>query len=398
MWFACLTERQPRDDREMTDIIQYIIQWLCYGTTEAAARVAYTADEQALAQYDIIIVPNGQLGTNIVLPDMSRPVIENPTKGKYIIRTDIIYTTFFFISRAEEVLNPHRDKHGRFLAEHSILGKNNRLQIPLLDEYARLLLKLLEAPLPNSGFEHIYLTHDIDTISQYRHLRGALGGLYRGERQQVWQALQDIHQDPLYTFPWLIEQDRQVPQAQSIYFVKQTQGKGYDYPQYCLCGPDYKRLHKQLIRNGAQLGVHSSYYGILPKKAISTLHRSHYLRCSIEQMQRIVDEGYTDDFTMGFADQAGFRLQTSRAVRWINPQTMQLTSLTLHPLLIMDTTLSGENYMNLTEDEAYSLCERLIAKVRMHHGDACLLWHNSNFGSHTYHASLYPKILQLLHG
>ena len=382
----------------MTDIIQYIIQWLCYGTTEAAARVAYTADEQALAQYDIIIVPNGQLGTNIVLPDMSRPVIENPTKGKYIIRTDIIYTTFFFISRAEELLNPHRDKHGRFLAEYSILGKNNRLQIPLLDEYARLLLKLLEAPLPNSGFEHIYLTHDIDTISQYRHLRGALGGLYRGERQQAWQALQDIHQDPLYTFPWLIEQDRQVPQAESIYFVKQTQGKGYDYPQYCLCGPDYKRLHNQLIRNGAQLGVHSSYYGILPKKAISTLHRSHYLRCSIEQMQRIVDEGYTDDFTMGFADQAGFRLQTSRAVQWINPRTMQLTSLTLHPLLIMDTTLSGENYMNLTEDEAYFLCERLIAKVRMHHGDACLLWHNSNFGSHTYHASLYPKILQLLHG
>ena len=339
----------------MTDIIQYIIQWLCYGTTEAAARVAYTADEQALAQYDIIIVPNGQLGTNIVLPDMSRPVIENPTKGKYIIRTDIIYTTFFFISRAEEVLNPHRDKHGRFLAEYSILGKNNRLQIPLLDEYARLLLKLLEAPLPNSGFEHIYLTHDIDTISQYRHLRGALGGLYRGERQQVWQALQDIHQDPLYTFPWLIEQDRQVPQAESIYFVKQTQGKGYDYPQYCLCGPDYKRLHKQLIRNGAQLGVHSSYYGILPKKAISTLHRSHYLRCSIEQMRRIVDEGYTDDFTMGFADQAGFRLQTSRAVRWINPRTMQLTSLTLHPLLIQN------QFHSVFVEGGTQICQRLIA-------------------------------------
>lgn len=382
----------------MTDIIQYIIQWLCYGTTEAVARVAYTTDEQALAQYDIIIVPNGQLGINIVLPDMSRPVIENPTKGKYIIRTDIIYNTFFFISRAEELLNTRRDEHGRFLAEYSILGKNNRLQIPLLDEYARLLLKLLEAPLPNSGFEHIYLTHDIDTISQYRHLRGAVGGLYRGERQQVWQALQDIHQDPLYTFPWIVLQDKHVPQAQPIYFAKQTKGKGFDYPQYCLHGRDWNQLKQFLLNSGAQLGVHSSYYGILPKKAISTLHRSHYLRCSIEQMQRIADAGYTDDFTMGFADQAGFRLQTSRAVRWINPRTMQLTSLTLHPLLIMDTTLSGDNYMNLTEDEAYFLCERLIAKVRMHHGDACLLWHNSNFGSHTYHASLYPKILQLLHG
>ncbi|MEE0952292.1 MAG: hypothetical protein U0L62_08820 [Paludibacteraceae bacterium] len=382
----------------MSDIIQYIIQWLCYGTTEAAARVAYTADEQALAQYDIIIVPNGQLGTNIVLPDMSRPVIENPTKGKYIIRTDIIYNTFFFISRAEEVLNPHRDKHGRFLAEYSILGKNNRLQIPLLDEYARLLLKLLEAPLPNSGFEHIYLTHDIDSIAQYRHLRGALGGLYRGEKQQVFQALQDIHQDPLYTFPWLIEQDRQVPQAESIYFVKQTKGKGYDYPQYWLHGRDWKNLRQLLKDSGAQLGVHSSYYGLLPSKPISQWHRSHFLNCSLEQMQQVVEAGFTDDFTMGFADQAGFRLQTSRAVQWINPQTMQLTSLTMHPLIIMDCTLSNDDYMNLTEDEAYFLCERLISKVRMHNGDACLLWHNSNLGSHTYHASLYPKILQLLHG
>ena len=398
MWFACLTERQPRDDREMTDIIQYIIQWLCYGTTEAAARVAYTADEQALAQYDIIIVPNGQLGTNIVLPDMSRPVIENPTKGKYIIRTDIIYTTFFFISRAEEVLNPHRDKHGRFLAEYSILGKNNRLQIPLLDEYARLLLKLLEAPLPNSGFEHIYLTHDIDSIAQYRHLRGAIGGILRGETKQVWKAIQDIHHDPIYTFPSMIEEDKRVTQAKSIYFVKQTQGKGYDYPQYWLHGRDWKNLRQLLKDSGAQLGVHSSYYGLLPSKPISQWHRSHFLNCSLEQMQQVVEAGFTDDFTMGFADQAGFRLQTSRAVQWINPQTMQLTSLTMHPLIIMDCTLSNDDYMNLTEDEAYFLCERLISKVRIHHGDACLLWHNSNFDSHSYHTSLYPKILQLLHG
>ena len=380
----------------MTDIIQYIIQWLCYGTTEAAARVAYTADEQALAQYDIIIVPNGQLGTNIVLPDMSRPVIENPTKGKYIIRTDIIYTTFFFISRAEEVLNPHRDKHGRFLAEYSILGKNNRLQIPLLDEYARLLLKLLEAPLPNNGFEHIYLTHDIDSIAQYRHLRGAIGGILRGETKQVWKAIQDIHHDPIYTFSSMIEEDKRVTDAQTIYFVKQTKGKGYDYPQYWLHGRDWKNLRQLLKDSGAQLGVHSSYYGLLPSKPISQWHRSHFLNCSLEQMQQVVEAGFTDDFTMGFADQAGFRLQTSRAVQWINPQTMQLTSLTMHPLIIMDCTLSNDDYMNLTEDEAYFLCERLISKVRMHHGDLCLLWHNSIMIDSLYHRSLYRKILSLI--
>ena len=114
-------------------------------------------------------------------------------------------------------------------------------------------------------------------------------------------------------------------------------------------------------------------------------------------MQRLADAGITDDFTMGFADEAGFRLQTTRAVRWINPQTMRLTSLTLHPLTVMDGTLSNADYMNLNEDEAYFLCERLFSKVQMHHGDLCLLWHNSIFAETPYHRSLYPKLLQLIH-
>ena len=382
----------------MNEIIDYIITWLCYGDAEAAKRVAYTADEKALETYDVLIVPNGHLGHDLVKPDLNRPVVEQPAKGKAVIHTDIVYNTFFFISRAEELMNTQRDEHGRFAARFSMLGHKNRLQIPTLDEHARLLLKLLSCPMPVSGFNHIYLTHDIDSIAQYRHLRGTVGGIRRGEKQQVWDAWQDIHRDPQYTFPWITEQDARVPKAEKIYFIKQTHGKGFDYPQYCLHGHDYRQLRRTLLENGAQLGVHSSYYGVLPARPISRMQRTHFLNCSIEQMQRLADAGFTDDFTMGFADQAGFRLQTTRAVRWINPITMQLTSLTLHPLTIMDCTLSNDNYMHLSEDEAYFLCERLISKVRMHHGDLCLLWHNSSFNDQTYHYSLYPKILALLNG
>ena len=380
----------------MKEIVDYIITWLCYGDEEAAARVAYTADEKALETYDVIIVPNGLLGKELVLPELKKPVVEQPAKGKAIIRTDIVYSTFFFTSRAEELINAKRDEHGRFAARFSALSYKSRLQIPRLDEYARLVLKQLDLPLPEPGFGHIYLTHDIDSISQYRHLRGALGGIRRGEWKQVFAALRNIHKDPLYTFPWMLEQDATIPNAETIYFVKRTKGKGYDYPQYCLWGRDYKRLKHMLRHNNAYIGVHGSYYGDIPKIEYSRMYRAHYLRCSIDQMQRLVDAGYTDDFTMGFADSVGFRLQTSRAVRWINPKTYQLTNLTLHPLLVMDNTLSQANYMNLTEDEAYFLCERLIDKVRLHHGDLCLLWHNSIFTNDTYHRSLYPKVLSLI--
>ncbi len=377
-------------------IVNYLITWLCYGDAEAAKRVAYTDDEKALETYDVIIVPNGYLGKELVVPELKKPEVEQPAKGKAIIRTDIVYSAFFFTSRAEELINPQRDEHGRFAARFSVLSYKSRLQIPRLDEYARLLLKLLNCPLPESGFGHIYLTHDIDAISRYRHLRGAVGGILRGEGKQVWDAIRNIHCDPIYTFPWMMEQDDKIPAAETIYFVKRTPGKGYDYPQYPLWGRDFKRLKHMLRHNNAYLGVHGSYYGSIPPVQYSRMYRAHYLRCDIDQMQRLADAGYTDDFTMGFADAAGFRLQTSRAVRWINPKTMRLTPLTLHPLMVMDNTLSQDNYMHLSEDEAYFLCERLIDKVRLHHGDLCLLWHNSIFTGDTYHRSLYPKILALL--
>ena len=380
----------------MKEIIDYIILWLCYGDEEAAKRVAYTDDEKALETHDVVIVPNGHMGKDLIVPELKKPELEQPTKGKTIIRTDIVYAVFFFTSRAEELINSQRDEHGRFAARFSMLSHKSRLQIPRLDEYARLVLKQLNMPLPAPGFNHIYLTHDIDAISRYRSIRSALGGLIRGESQQVMAALRDIHNDPWYTFPWLIEQDKRLPKAEKIYFVKRTHGKGYDHPQYWLRGRDFRQLKHMLRHNDVFLGVHGSYYGAIPPIEYSKMYRAHYLRCSIEQMQRLADAGYTDDFTMGFADQAGFRLQTCRAVRWINPVTMQLTNLTLHPLIVMDNTLSQTNYMNLTEDEAYFLCERLIEKVRLHHGDLCLLWHNSILTPDTYHRSLYPKILQMI--
>ena len=381
---------------KLQPIIDYILTWLCYGDEEAAKRVAYTADLTALEDHDVVIIPNGKLGNSIVLPEMNKVEVDYPTKGKAVFRTDIVYNTFFFISRAEETFNTERDEHDRFAAKYSILGQNNRLQIPILDEHARVLMKALNLSLPAPGFGHIYLTHDIDAVTKYRSLRSALGGIKRGEQKAVMKALRDIHNDPFYAFPWLIEQDAKVPQAERIYFVKQTRGKGFDYPQYCLHGRDFKRLKALLLDSGARLGVHGSYYQQLPSRPISTLYRTHYLRSSIRHLKDLVKAGYTDDFTMGFADEAGFRLQTTRAVRWINPTTYKLTPLTLHPLIVMDCTLSEEHYMNLTEEEAYFLCEQLIDKVRMHHGDLCLLWHNSIIKDTNYHRSLYPKLLALL--
>ena len=385
------------------EIVSYILSFLCYEREQAAMRVAYSADQQLLDRYDVLILPSGHLGKDIVLPDLAKPVVSNPFKHKYIIHTDIVYNAFFFLSRAEEVINTQRDEHGRFLARYSVLGRGSNLLLPLIDEYARLVLKCLNEPMPLPGYDRIYLTHDIDSLTRYRSLRGTLGGIRRGEWQQVLASWRDIHNDPDYTFPWLMEQDKQVSKAQPVYFVKMTRGAGFDYPQYNLAGRDYKRLNRWLLDQGAFTGIHNSYYDNIQQITLDrsvenpvVFQRFHYLRCSLHKMRALVRLGYTDDFSVGFADRAGFRLQTTRAVRWIDPEQMTLTPLRLHPLMIMDTTLSAGKYMHLSEDEAYYLCQQIIDKVRMHHGELNLLWHNSNLTPDSYHRSLYHKILKLI--
>ena len=113
-------------------------------------------------------------------------------------------------------------------------------------------------------------------------------------------------------------------------------------------------------------------------------------------MQKLADAGITDDYSIGFADYAGFRLLTSRPVRWINPKSLQLTTLTLHPLTIMDCTLSNDNYMNLSEDEAYYACQQIIDKTYQNSGELTILWHNSIFAQKGYHKSLYPAVVRLI--
>ena len=385
----------------MQAIIDYIITFLLYGNSPAAKQVGYTADESQWENYRVVILPNGKLGKEIIMPDLDEVKLEKieaddqPTR--WIIRTDMVYNTFFFISRAEELINTQRDEHGRFAAKYSLLSQHNRLMIPLVDEYARMLMKLLDLPLPTPSFSKIYLTHDIDSIAQYRHLRGAVGGIIRGEWRKVLASQKDIHNDPAFTFQWLIAQDKKVKGAECIYFVKDTPGKQYDYPQYNLRGKDFALVQQTLETSGAKIGLHSSYYGIHGAESWKEGgHRSHYLRCSIDQMQALADAGIRDDFTMQFPDQVGFRLQTTRPVRWINPKTMQLTDLLLHPLTVMDCTLSNTNYMHLSEDEAYFECQRLFEKIHQNAGEIVLLWHNTNPTGNTYHRSLYPKLLALL--
>lgn len=54
-------------------------------------------------------------------------------------------------------------------------------------------------------------------------------------------------------------------------------------------------------------------------------------------------------------------------------------SLVERPLIVMEASLFGQNYMNLPHEEAFVHAKKLKEQCRKYEGNFTLLWHNSSF-------------------
>ena len=116
-------------------------------------------------------------------------------------------------------------------------------------------------------------------------------------------------------------------------------------------------------------------------------------------MQYLPFSGLTDDFSVGYADVAGFRLGTCRPAPWINLKTKAVaTNLTLHPLTMMDCTLSSEKYMDLDEEWAFNYATELLYQIEKHNGELVMLWHNQTLvdDKKFNHKKFYAKLLEYI--
>lgn len=425
-------------------ITSYLIRFLlgedvnetCYET------VGYTSNPKNFSKYKLVIVPSNFFkeevyGTEASLPQPALKKIDGVpflfgsakkerVKDTLIIEADLIASTYFLITRYEEMVRRDvRDVHGRFPGIESLPHRAGFLNRPVVDEYRLLLRKWLskggvEIPKTKKEIEKIYLTHDLDEPTLFRTWRGAAHSLAAGRGlKQTWHdKFGPLEQNPYYTFPWLFEKDKMLKtqvgdRCQSILFVRSGGTEPEDKPHYKLKNKDIRTLLKYAEENGQSIGLHSSYKAGLRPKLVQrekrklekylqkeiTEHRHHYLRSrEPEDLALLEAAGITDDFTMGYADLAGFRLGTSRPVRWINPLTRRLTGLTLHPLIVMDATLDQKKYMGLNFETARTLCIDLIEKIRKTNGQLVVLWHNTQVRADKdlYHRQLYAQLISYL--
>ena len=422
----------------MQPVINYLLRFLLgEGNETFASTVSYGASENAA----VVIQPSRFFAPEVYLTPESMPSLPLPElegvpvlygepriteeQGQTILHTDLIASAFFLLTRYEEcVKREPRDPHGRFPVEQSLPMRAGFLQRPIVEEYAVLLRDLLRkqgVPIkePSVGFSRIYLTHDVDHISTWQGFLPALRSTVKRvalnlpEKAVPFASLCHLEADPIYTFPWLLELDGALAASLSavpveqIYFLLGAPRGALD-DEY-LDSEKFQKILHLLKSHGVTFGLHNSYQAsreltrtAAEKRRIEsvvgkpiTCNRCHVLASrEPEDMRALADAGITDDFTMAYAGHIGFRLGTCRAVRWIDPVRRELTSLTLHPMTVMDCTL--DRYMGLPDAEsALAAVTALLRTIHRYHGEVCLLWHNSAVPTNdtTYQRRLYPMVL-----
>lgn len=435
-----------KGENPMLECLPYLLRFLLGpGNESLAPLVSYGDDGSAR----IVIEPSGFFSEGVYLTEKSLPLpplselegvpilFGTPTVreegGRLFLGADLIASAFFLLSRYEECVRRNvRDRHGRFPGRESLPYRAGLLRRPIVDEYGALLRRLfrragLDVKEPNPGFSHVYLTHDVDEIwtwnNYYRALRSTAKRLLTNQPEKIRPLLSVWNYqkyDPVYTFPWLKEQDEALRTTLGtncctpVYFFMGCE-KRLPYDSGYISNPmRTKSLFRDLSGGSREIGYHVSYAASLDKTLVSPelvrlrqlsgrrvrWSRNHFLASrEPEDFYTLIGNGITDDFTMGYADEAGFRLGTCRPVKWIDPIRQEVTPLTLHHLTAMDCTLDSPDYMGIqSEEEAFSVVKGLLDAVHAHGGETVLLWHSPSVDPYngTYQRSLYQRTLELL--
>lgn len=429
----------------MKEYIQYIIRFLLGDDIpgKVIPAVGYTDDQRQYSKYSIVIHPSGffsnkTYGKPHSIPSLplqqldETPILfgelkEEMVDDTLVLYADLVASSYFLLTRYEEMVRRDlRDEHGRFPGKESLPYRAGFINRPIVEEYGLYLrnkIRQLGIRLPDEkrGIKKVYLTHDVDEPFFCRSWRSVVRETIRSRNLSaaVKNKMGKLESDPYYTFPWFFEENKKVrdilgeEKHKTICFFK-AGGKGrQDKPAYNLKGKDMKSLFSLCNQYQVQIGLHSSYQaGIEPERIkkeklhleTSTgkktqINRHHYLSCrEPEHMAFLQKAEINADYTLGYADIAGFRLGTCRPVRWINPATRKLSTLVLYPLTLMDCSLSETKYMNLSYEDALKYSLGLIEQTTRHRGNLVLLWHNTMFTANHpgYLKQLYSEILNKL--
>lgn len=333
------------------------------------------------------------------------------------INFDLFGSAFYILTRAEEMINPERDIHGRFPAKASHAFQNNYLHRPVVDEYIEILWACMKRLWPRlerkkTAFRMI-LSHDVDVpfaeafSNPLRIGRSVAGDLLKRKspgkairRISNWLAVKrgSWRSDTNYTFDRIMDLSEQHGIRSAFYFKTACTNPKYD-DGYSIDHPYIRALMREIYARGHEIGFHPSYETYLDsvqtkKEFLKLLRvceeegiqqdtwggRQHYLRWAAPVTWRNwADAGLSYDSTLSYADHVGFRCGTCHEFPIFDLEQNKVLPLTERPLVVMEGSLLGDQYMGLDFDSAQTKIEQLKKVCGKFGGSFTLLWHNSSF-------------------
>ena len=315
---------------------------------------------------------------------------------------DLFSASFYLVSRYEEYLPYMRDEHGRMSASSAIAMQQGFLHIPVVNRWALLLKHLLKNIFPGLIFktgEFLFQpTIDIDSAWAYRNkgLIRTIGGYLKDlrsfdipEMKKRTRVLFKLEKDPFDTYG-LMHEIHQSYSLRPVFFILFAD-YGLNDKNVPVNNDRFQTLIKSLA-DYSLVGIHPSYasnknpallaneIGRLSSvvRAEITSSRQHFLMLSFPDTYRnLINLDITDDYSMGFAGQPGFRAGICTPFKWYDLESEVSTELTIHPFAMMEGTL--RDYLHLESSEAMAYIRPLIDQVMAVNGTFISLWHNESF-------------------
>ncbi len=315
---------------------------------------------------------------------------------------DIFSASFYLLSRYEEYLPHVKDAHGRFPPKESVAYQYNFLRQPVVDQWAFKLLEKLQERFPNlQRVERTYnYTSLIDVTTShcfaYRGLVRSFAGFLLdlgsfklkriGQRIAVWF---NPKKDPFNNYGYLIDLHKKF-KIKSMFFFQFASYSTYD-KNVSPNNNKFKFLIKW-IADYSMVSLAASYSSfndvILLKKEKKRLEsvvnrpvsysRMRYNRVDIPETYRNLVEGeFTDDYTMGYTHEIGFRAGTCTPFYFYDINLEVQQPIRVHSFSVHDYAL-----LNLaTNEEILDKIGLLYQQVKTVNGDLNTIFSNELLGS-----------------
>lgn len=321
----------------------------------------------------------------------------------YSFQGDYIGTIFFFLSGYWEFMNNHqKDSYGRFPGKASFAYLKGVLEEPVVDILVNRIVDELNLEYKNNILRpKMFLTHDIDHLSMINGL-----GFYTSvaadiiKRKDMKTALNKTkmkfrNEDP-HSVERLVRIHKKYDTKGTYFFLPGFQKKtdrvgiGYDPKSNSKLMNNYLDL---IESSSGNVGVHYDSRHLtadVMEKSIATLQnvlnrkikcgRAHYLIFDIKKSFEIYENNNLKlDSTGSYADMIGFRFGTCRPFKPFNYSSGSAYSFFEVPLIIMEGSLQGRKYMNLTPEKGLNKIREIMDKINKYNGVFTFLWHNTSF-------------------